>query len=529
MNQQIRRSRVRGLALLLGFSALAGAQTMVDLGRQGRNVDFSSAASTKPSKTGVNLPPVCSTGETFFKTDALAGQNLYGCTSANVWTLQGDGGGSGGGASQAADLLDCKATVSGAVATVKAPCKFAVGGAVFSITADATATLSGASTSGTVYFYWNSSGQLIADENTTASLTCNASCATATTGGFPFDAFQVATATFTSTSYDVGGVTDKRAFLNTKNIECGSGLTCTESGGITTVSNDGSLSTKANLQAGGNLVCAQGNGTDSYTCAMTPSLTGYTDHMVVQLEPDVSNMGAASLSIDGLGARPIKKADGSTDPDNDELVAGRQAPLTYDGAVFRLPPSIPEVPSSATVTDYLWFRTQTSDGSTNVFGGNFACAGTNGCAPGGPHGSGDPTRFWSASYPDGASETSGVLFTVLPGNWDGAAVQVKLHWMNSVAESGNVVWKLYTACIAPGEPLTSPTYNTAQSQATAVGATPTALLQTTFSSVTMTGCSAGEEIYFRVARDAANAGDDYAAAAYLTAVQVIWTRNVVLQ
>ena len=45
----------------------------------------------------------------------------------------------------------------------------------------------------------------------------------------------------------------------------------------------------------------------------------------------------------------------------------------------------------------------------------------------------------------------------------------------------------------------------------------------------MTGCSAGEEIYLRIARDAANASDNYAAAAYLTAVQLILKRTVVLQ
>ena len=48
-------------------------------------------------KTGTSLPGTCSIGEEFFKTDATAGQNKYGCTEPNTWSLLGDGGGEGGG------------------------------------------------------------------------------------------------------------------------------------------------------------------------------------------------------------------------------------------------------------------------------------------------------------------------------------------------------------------------------------------------------------------------------------------------
>ena len=67
----------------------ARGQTQIDLRTQGRNIDFSTAASTRPSKTGTSLPAACSTGETFLKTDAPAGKNLYVCTASGVWTVQG--------------------------------------------------------------------------------------------------------------------------------------------------------------------------------------------------------------------------------------------------------------------------------------------------------------------------------------------------------------------------------------------------------------------------------------------------------
>jgi hypothetical protein len=60
-------------------------------------VDFSGGAHTLPAKTGIGAskPSTCTIGEQYFATDAAPGQNLFGCTAANTWTLQG-GGGSGG-------------------------------------------------------------------------------------------------------------------------------------------------------------------------------------------------------------------------------------------------------------------------------------------------------------------------------------------------------------------------------------------------------------------------------------------------
>lgn len=58
-------------------------------------VDFSGAASTAPMKSGTSLPGVCAVGQTYFKTDAAAGQNIYLCTAANTWSQVVGGGGGG--------------------------------------------------------------------------------------------------------------------------------------------------------------------------------------------------------------------------------------------------------------------------------------------------------------------------------------------------------------------------------------------------------------------------------------------------
>jgi len=79
---------------LLSVMSLSLAQTRVDLKTQAKNVDFSQASMTRPTRTGTTLPATCSLGELFFKTDAPAGQNLYACTAANTWTQLAGGGGS---------------------------------------------------------------------------------------------------------------------------------------------------------------------------------------------------------------------------------------------------------------------------------------------------------------------------------------------------------------------------------------------------------------------------------------------------
>lgn len=79
----------------------ASSATMATLGLTntftGRQ-DATGAASTAAFKTGTSLPGTCTVGDEYFKSDATAGQNLYGCTATDTWTLQAGGGGGTGNA-----------------------------------------------------------------------------------------------------------------------------------------------------------------------------------------------------------------------------------------------------------------------------------------------------------------------------------------------------------------------------------------------------------------------------------------------
>lgn len=101
---------------------------------------------------------------------------------------------------------------------------------------------------------------------------------------------------------------------------------CTASGGAT--SGGGGASSCVPASASGTTI----------TCAPTPAVTAYTAGMIVVLIPDVNGSGGpTTLNVAGLGAKSIKRADGTTDPLPGDLVTGVSAALTYDGTVFRLP------------------------------------------------------------------------------------------------------------------------------------------------------------------------------------------------
>jgi hypothetical protein len=75
------------VSMLFATSIAAWSQTRLDLRTQTKNVDFSGALSTRPVKVGTAIPSACTAGELYFKSDAPAGANLFGCTATNTWTV----------------------------------------------------------------------------------------------------------------------------------------------------------------------------------------------------------------------------------------------------------------------------------------------------------------------------------------------------------------------------------------------------------------------------------------------------------
>jgi hypothetical protein len=80
-------------------------------------------------------------------------------------------------------------------------------------------------------------------------------------------------------------------------------------------------------------VLASVAGTNTITGSMTPDLTAYSTGMIVLLVPANDNTAAATLNIDSLGAKSIKKGDG-TALESGDLQASTVHLLVYDGTNF---------------------------------------------------------------------------------------------------------------------------------------------------------------------------------------------------
>lgn len=77
---------IAGTANEVAASASTGAVTL----SLPSGLNFGSKTVTMPKGTAV--PGTCTIGDYFFDTDATAGQNVFGCTATNTWTVQGGGG-----------------------------------------------------------------------------------------------------------------------------------------------------------------------------------------------------------------------------------------------------------------------------------------------------------------------------------------------------------------------------------------------------------------------------------------------------
>lgn len=217
--------------LAMPFSLFA--QTQVDLRTQSKTVDFSNAPSTRPVRTGTAIPSLCQTGELFYNLTAPAGQNVYGCTATNIWTLEGGSGGGGsgsGGATMASQLGDLNVSITtpntvltiGANCSAAVPCNVRVGDIVYSFTSSATATIFTGSP--VAYVYVDSSGNRSVGV-ASGTVGCNANCSVTNVSGFPSGSVALWTWTAAAGAWVVNDGTDMRAWLGVKaNTAAGSAL-----------------------------------------------------------------------------------------------------------------------------------------------------------------------------------------------------------------------------------------------------------------------------------------------------------------
>jgi hypothetical protein len=113
------------------------------------------------------------------------------------------------------------------------------------------------------------------------------------------------------------------------------------------------------LQAGGATLVTVA-GTDTYTGTMSPSLGAYAAGNVFTFVVPNTNTTAATLNIDGLGAKALTR-DGSTALVTGDLVANAEVAVVYDGTRF-------QVLNSNSKTNFNLSGTLTVAGNTTLSG-----------------------------------------------------------------------------------------------------------------------------------------------------------------
>lgn len=81
--------------------------------------------------------------------------------------------------------------------------------------------------------------------------------------------------------------------------------------------------------------CVAAGSANAMTAVLTPAPAAYVAGMAIRLQVAVMNTGAATLNINGLGAKPIRRAD-QTPLLSGDLVGGQIVELIYDGSGWQI-------------------------------------------------------------------------------------------------------------------------------------------------------------------------------------------------
>ncbi|MGH9862542.1 MAG: hypothetical protein ACRD35_03885, partial [Candidatus Acidiferrales bacterium] len=127
-----------------------------------------------------------------------------------------------------------------------------------------------------------------------------------------------------------------------------------------------------------------------------------------------------------------------------------------------------------------------------------------------------------ADFLDSATNAVQMAY-LLPGDWTGNT-DITFFWFTSVT-TNNVVWQVQTICVADAE-TDDPAFNSANTVTDAAKATANQMNTANITSITITGCAAGEMLHLRVLRDPGHASDTLGATARLYGVELTLRRAI---
>jgi hypothetical protein len=136
---------------------------------------------------------------------------------------------------------------------------------------------------------------------------------------------------------------------------------------------------------------------------------------------------------------------------------------------------------------------------------------------------GTNTLQGTLDFADGADTLSAQTNWMIPSDWVGT-VDARIKWFTS-ATTGDVVWQLATICVADAE-TNDPAFNTASTVTDTAKGTTNQLNDAAITTLTVTGCAAGELMHLKVSRDPTTGADTLAATARLVGIELKYRRTM---
>jgi len=425
------------------IASLAIGQTSIDLRTQAKNVDFSTASTTKPSKAGTLLPAACSAGETFFKLDAAAGQNLYLCTALNAWTaIIGNGvSGQGTGVSLPFGVSATASVVSIANSTATA---FGCNGTNTLVAVGTTTIAPGVGTATEILRIGISCTdgrlKLIAPTNTFVCTAAGFSgCDTVTGNSFPDGVIPLASVVMTTSgsNFVFGAVTDLRATFQDDPPAAGTGLVYSKSGSVRTISID---------------------------TTVVPILSNYGDYM------EIAAPGAPATGLERVYA---KAGSGLCAKDS----SGTERCTGGSGGG-----------GSSTMTETIQLPTAGCD-PTGIARPLWYIPATNGTAT-----TCNANGTAGLVYLNGSNAIATAHFSVPQGWINGTVILALAIHANT---GGSNTFNVRTSCLNTGDAIGTPNWNTAQSLSLTAAF---GMNYVTLSNLSMSGCAAGRLELIEISR-----------------------------
>jgi hypothetical protein len=122
-------------------------------------------------------------------------------------------------------------------------------------------------------------------------------------------------------------------------VRGGSPITASElSGSVVTSGSNVTTPGKIDVTNANEFCSAAGASSTTYTCSLSPAITGYVTGTHYRFKADVANTAASTINFNALGAKTIKKAAGgiTTDLVANDLRAGQWVDLIYDGTNMQM-------------------------------------------------------------------------------------------------------------------------------------------------------------------------------------------------